>query len=282
MDEDIAIPFILEGANYRGKLIKLNSVLQKAFDYSPDLELPYKEVYAQLITIAVTIASDIKFSGNLKVQFIGSDTSIIKAILIDCNKNAYVRSLIQLNDNNIKNKPSFREMVEGGSILIHLDHGLKETYQSVLAIQDSDSSWEQLFQNWFITSDQVSTILKVIFNHEMQCSAALFLQKMPQNVISAMNGLPLEDIENTLSIITDTLQINEITLLPQEILYRLYHDFEVRVYDPVTITYKCNCSQEKMATMLKLLTPEEIEDIRRENQGYVIITCTFCNTVYKL
>ena len=80
--------------------------------------------------------------------------------------------------------------------------------------------------------------------------------------------------------LTNTLKTEEVFSLDVEtILYRLYHEETVRLFDPQQVSYQCSCSEEKCLTAISQLGKNEVESILQE-QGNVSITCDFCLTTY--
>jgi molecular chaperone Hsp33 len=60
----------------------------------------------------------------------------------------------------------------------------------------------------------------------------------------------------------------------------LYHQEDVRLFEPQSISYQCSCSEEKCLTAIAQVAPSELESIIEE-QGCVSMTCDYCLTTYK-
>ncbi len=69
------------------------------------------------------------------------------------------------------------------------------------------------------------------------------------------------------------------TLLPERLLYRLFHEEEVRAFDPAALDAQCNCSRERVETMLNQFSAEELDGMAEDD--VITVTCEFCNTHYK-
>jgi molecular chaperone Hsp33 len=67
-------------------------------------------------------------------------------------------------------------------------------------------------------------------------------------------------------------------LPPHSLLYRLFHEEGVRVYDTHALEARCRCSRERIEGILRAFPPDELEDMRKE--GATTVTCEFCNTRY--
>lgn len=87
---------------------------------------------------------------------------------------------------------------------------------------------------------------------------------------------------NRLVTLAETLSRAEMLELPVDtVLYRLFHETPPRVFGARAPRFVCNCSRHKVESMLRLLGPEEIASIVRE-QGLVEVRCEFCGEEYQL
>ena len=66
----------------------------------------------------------------------------------------------------------------------------------------------------------------------------------------------------------------------QELLYRLYHQEEVRIFVPQSVQFKCSCSTENVLNAITQIGKEEIQDILNQD-GAIATTCDFCLTTYR-
>ena len=66
-------------------------------------------------------------------------------------------------------------------------------------------------------------------------------------------------------------------LTSEKILYRLFNELEITVYDKIIIKDQCRCSKEKIKLAIKNLSKIELEEIADRN-GNVKVVCEFCRT----
>ena len=64
----------------------------------------------------------------------------------------------------------------------------------------------------------------------------------------------------------------------EELLFRLFHERGVRLFDPQPIADQCRCSREKVEGILSSFSANELEDMRQDDQ--VVVTCEFCSARY--
>jgi molecular chaperone Hsp33 len=74
----------------------------------------------------------------------------------------------------------------------------------------------------------------------------------------------------------------ELLDLPAErLLYRLFHEETVRLFDSEPVAFRCSCSRQRIEDTLRALGAQEVESIL-EDQGAIEIDCEFCNRHYHL
>jgi molecular chaperone Hsp33 len=66
---------------------------------------------------------------------------------------------------------------------------------------------------------------------------------------------------------------------PQVLLRRLYHEDDVRLFEPRAVSFRCSCSKQRVVAMLRMLGRDEVRSIVEERET-VDVTCEFCNKRY--
>jgi molecular chaperone Hsp33 len=87
---------------------------------------------------------------------------------------------------------------------------------------------------------------------------------------------------NRAAILLETVKADELldpTLAPEQLLYRLYHEDGVRVFEPQTVHFGCNCSREKVARVLAQYDRTAIEEMIED--GAIDVSCDFCRESYR-
>ncbi len=84
-----------------------------------------------------------------------------------------------------------------------------------------------------------------------------------------------------MSTIDNTNEHAELLSLDVEtLLYRLYHQDAVRLFDHKPLLARCRCSRERVVQALISLGREELDDILAE-QCQIETNCEFCNRLYQ-
>jgi molecular chaperone Hsp33 len=71
------------------------------------------------------------------------------------------------------------------------------------------------------------------------------------------------------------------SLAGERVLYRLFHEQGVRLFEPKRLSGFCRCSEEKILGMLRTFPPEERAEMV-EPDGQIRVTCEYCSRVYTL
>ena len=157
-------------------------------------------------------------------------------------------------------------------ITIRPDKG--EAYQGIVALEQPTLA--ECLSHYFAVSEQIPTKIALFTDIDKELAAGCLLQLLPDGDDKEQQ---LADFEH-LAQLTNTIKSDEIFTLPaNELLYRLYHQEEVQLYQPQAISYKCGCSAEKCLTAISQIEVNEIKSILTE-QGKISMTCEYCKTVY--
>ncbi|MGY8994928.1 MAG: Hsp33 family molecular chaperone HslO, partial [Alphaproteobacteria bacterium] len=70
-------------------------------------------------------------------------------------------------------------------------------------------------------------------------------------------------------------ELTDPELSDHKLLYRLFHEQGVRVFDARSICFGCSCSDERALAVLRRMPATEIEDLAID--GVLEVICQFCN-----
>jgi len=71
------------------------------------------------------------------------------------------------------------------------------------------------------------------------------------------------------------------TVPPDRLLYRLFHESGVRMFEPKPLGAFCRCSQDRIETVLKSFPPDERAEMV-EADGMIRVTCEYCSRTYAI
>jgi molecular chaperone Hsp33 len=257
--------FLFEKHHVRGVIIRLKASYQKALEQH-EYSSPAKKYLGQALCAAGLLSATIKFEGRLTLQVQGKNE--LKLLLAQSNHEQDLRGLA-LEEGQLAEV--FSEAVGPGHLLINIDQkDAKERYQAVTEIVGD--SLASTIDHYFIQSEQLATRLWLFANENE--AAGILLQALPDNVDEPVFWQHVETL-------TETVTEAELLELPsEELLHRLFHEEDVRLFDSSPVAFKCSCSTEKMEAVIMQLGQEEAEGILKE-QGAIKAKCDFCNRSYE-
>lgn len=139
-----------------------------------------------------------------------------------------------------------------------------------------------------LQSEQLDT--KLILAADGKVAAGLLIQRLPVKGQGNLEGQSDRDANEDeigknedykrISILASTLKREELlTLDVDTILHRLFWEEPHTRFEPLSPTFACSCSRDRVSNMLRGLGTEEIESIIAE-RGAVGVTCEFCGATY--
>lgn len=265
MTTDNLYRYLFENASVRGELVQLKNSYQEVIS-AHEYPFAIQKVLGELMASTSLLTATLKFSGDISVQLQGDGP--VSLAVINGNNLQQLRGVSRWNG-DISDDATLKQMFGKGYMVITLTPDDGERYQGVVAL-DKETLAECL-EDYFEQSEQLPTKIKLFADAKQ--AAGIFLQVLPTN------GNHNEEFDH-LSVLTETVKQEELFTLPaEEVLHRLYHEEEVRLFDPVAITFKCTCSKERSAQAIRTVSKNEVDAIIAE-QGKVEMGCEYCNSKY--
>lgn len=258
--------FLFENAPIRGEIVHLDhswrSVLQR-HAYPERL----RTVLGELCAAAVLLAATLKLQGSLILQIQGRGA--VQLLVVECTGDLQLRATAHWTGELAQG--SLRDWVGDGRFLITLDpKNGDQAYQGIVALEGETVA--EILQNYMARSEQLDTFFCLSTDGEH--AAGLMLQKLPEQSEDE------SDIWHSVCELAATLKPFELlSLSSSEVLHRLFHQEDVRLFDPKEVTFNCACSRENVARMLKMLGRDEVVSIFEEREE-VEVFCEFCHQRY--
>nr|WP_266097341.1 Hsp33 family molecular chaperone HslO [Thiothrix litoralis] len=258
---------MLENAHVRGEWLHLDNTWQEMLSRAAYPAF-VKTILGEALTAAVLLAATIKHDGSLTLQIRGDGP--IHLLVIQATAEGTVRGLAQWSRD--ADDLTLSALFGDAQLAITLEsRNSNERYQSLIPLEGDTLS--AALEAYFERSEQLPTRLWLMSDDT--AAAGILLQRLPLEEVNP------EDWQRT-SVLLDTLTREELVHLePEEVLYRLFHEEDVRLFDAKDISFHCGCSRERVETMLRSLGQAEAETILEE-QGKIEIICEFCNANYTL
>ena len=261
--------FIFEDYQIRGEIAQAHnsfSEIIKNHHYSVEVT----NLLGELLIATSLITATLKFAGKITVQLQGDGP--LSLAVINANQDQEMRGTARVQGDTAG--LSFNELIGKGHLMITISPEEGERYQGIVALDKASLS--ECLEDYFTQSEQLATriILHASYKNTAQ-AAGLLLQTLP-----AVNQNHEEEFQHV-STLASTVKEDELyTLANDELLYRLYHQEKVRLFEAQPISFKCSCSKERCLTSLASITQEEILEMLEE-QGNIEMHCEYCGSDYR-
>lgn len=264
---NLLLPFTFDNQVAHGAIVQIRLGVSDFLahrPYSADLT----RLLGEAIAAMPLMATHLSFEGRINLQFQANpgETSGMKLLVAQIDHHLNVRAMAKAP---AELSGSFTELLSGGLLALTLEPSNDAVPSSQAVVQVRGASLAEALEGYFEQSEQLPTLIRLAVRGDHL--AAFMLQRLPLQ--SARGGL--EDWEH-LHTLAATLQHDELLDTdPYTVLHRLFHQEQIRTFEPRTIQVACRCSRASISRMLLSLGREEVDSILDE-QGKVSVTCEFC------
>ncbi|NCI17885.1 Hsp33 family molecular chaperone HslO [Cronobacter muytjensii] len=261
--------YLFENYAVRGELVTVSETWKQILE-NHDYPLPVKTLLGELLVATSLLTATLKFAGDITVQLQGDGPMTLA--VINGNNQQQMRGVARVQG-EVSADADLKTLVGNGYLVITITPEEGERYQGVVGLEGDTLA--ACLEDYFMRSEQLPTRLFIRTGEAQGQPAAggMLLQVLPAQDAQT-------DDFNHLATLTETIKADELFTLPaNEVLWRLYHEEEVTVYDPQAVEFKCTCSRERCADALRTLPDEEVTQILEED-GEVDMHCDYCGTHY--
>ena len=290
--EDLVQPFQLESGSFRGRIVRLGPALdlilhQHAY---PDL---IGTLLGEATVIAAALGTSLKHEGVFTLQVKGDGP--VKLLVADVTSEGGIRAYAQFSSlpDTEAGAPKAKQAKLFGKGYLAFTYTLArpadpllkdERYQGIVELEGK--SLAEGVQHYFRQSEQLPTGIIAAVSHDAYGrwhGGCLMLQQMPrEGGMAHESDTSVEDDWYRVMMLMGTCTAAELTdplIEPNQLLFRLFHEEGVRVFDPRNFHHACRCSEKRVRNMLRSLPANEIEELAVN--GVVEVTCEFCNKSYR-
>ena len=269
--------FIFERSDIRGEILTLEKSYQDVLANGSYPEA-IQQLIGQFLAAAGLLSATLKFEGVITLQARG--TGPLSLIMSDCTRHHNLRAIAKFDPKlSYENNTPLTELIGKGTLTLTIDPSQGERYQGVVPLESA--SLAECLEDYFARSEQLMT--RIWLSAEIQSdspkAAGLLLQALPHQLEST----PEENQrlwEHTTQL-ADTITAEEqLSLNHEEQLFRLFHQDELRLFEPSPVQFFCSCSEERFSKTLVSMGQKEVLDILKEN-GLILIKCEFCHQQYR-
>ncbi|MGF1701010.1 Hsp33 family molecular chaperone HslO [Photobacterium makurazakiensis] len=269
MTKDNLYRYLFDGVSVRGELVQLGETYQQIIS-SKEYPAPVQTLLGELLVATSLLTATLKFEGSITVQLQGDGP--VKLAVINGDHEQKLRGVARW-DGDVPTSGSIHDLMGKGHMVITITPNKGERYQGVVGLEGD--SLASCLEGYFENSEQLKTRIWLRtgeFDGNAK-AAGMLLQVLPDGKGSADDFAHLEQL-------TETVKDDELfSLEAQDVLYRLYHQETVQLFDPQAVEFHCGCSRERSASAICSIERSEVERIVAE-EGKVSLHCDYCGTNY--
>jgi molecular chaperone Hsp33 len=305
--DDHVVPFQVEGMDVRGRAVQLGPLLNAILGRH-DYPAPVARLLAEAIVLTALIGTSLKFDGRFTVQTKGDGP--VDLLVADFSSPESMRAYARFDQEALdaaiaEDRISPPELLGEGYLAFTIDQGRgMQPYQGIVPLDGS--SLEEIAGVYFRQSEQIPTKVRLGVaelidrdedgkpRHNWRAGGILaqFLPPAPERMrqpdLHGGDGdegdeeRPEDDTWAEARMMVETVDTDELTdphVAIERLLFRLFHERGVRIYEPQEVLDRCSCSRDKIKGVLDGFTAEEIQ--ASEEDGQIAVTCEFCSTTYR-
>lgn len=291
------LPFQLEGRPARGRAVRLHGVVDEILarhDYPDDVA----RMLAHALTLVCILGNTLKFKGKLILQVKGNGP--VSSLVADYKTPeegedglGEIRgwAKVDLERFNVvaaEGLDPTREapqLLGAGHLAFTIDQGPDtDRYQGIVGLEGATLA--ECAQSYFDQSEQLPTIIKLSADRGADGwrAGGIMLQHLAATGGHEAGRASAEAAEESwregavlMASARDDELLSDDLALPG-LLYRLFHEIGVRVFDPVPVGVLCQCTRERIGTVLAQFSDDELRDMVVD--GVIGVNCEFCNKTF--
>ena len=279
--QDYLKKFLFEDRSVRIESVRVRDAWHTAqahHDYPPVIA----SLLGELLAASALLAANLKFDGSLLLQLQGDGA--IALMVAECRADMTLRATVKLRDRPIEAAGDLQSLLNPGGtakFIVVLDPPKdtpgRQAYQGIVPLE-GDTIAEALEQ-YMLRSEQLHT--RIWLAAKTDCCAGLLLQRLPLQGGSQQTESDAAQESWARAVhLAETLKPAEMLDTEQDLLlHRLFWEETLLTFEPQPLTWKCSCTRDRVADMLKMLGQPEVESILLE-QGKVEVACEFCGKPY--
>ncbi|QNK02710.1 Hsp33 family molecular chaperone HslO [Dyella telluris] len=269
--EDVLHRFMLERAGVRGVLVRLGPAWREVAGRSA-YPATLRSVLGQTLAASALLTGNIKLEGALSVELKSSGP--LRLLFAECTDQGRLRGLARWSDP----LPATLDLAELPDAIMAITIGNAERgqrYQGLVDLQHPELA--SALENYFSQSEQLPA--RIVLAADGEHAVGLMLQKLPDE--GGHDVVEDADAWTRIQHLTATLGAEELlATAPEQLLYRLYHEESVRLFEPRPLAFGCSCTRERVEAVLRSLGRDEVEAALEAREGEIEVICEFCAQRY--
>jgi len=297
--DDTVIPYTVESLSTRGRLVRLGPAIDAILKRHAYPE-PVGRIVGEAATLAVLLGSTLKLEGRFQLQT--KTDGVLNMLVVDFDAPSNIRALARFDEKALERHLASgddADLLGAGHLAFTIDAGSQASrYQGVIALEGQ--GLEQAAHAYFERSEQIPTLVRLAVGQSVTAEGeqwraggllAQFLPESedrlrhtdlhpgdaPEGMTTAATPEDDEWVEaKSRAATTEDHELIDPTLSSERLLFRLFNERGVRVFEPTPLQEACRCSADKIDAMLQSFSPEERKAMIGDD-GMIGVTCEFCS-----
>jgi molecular chaperone Hsp33 len=277
-DSDTLRRFVFERFPVRGYVVRLDAAWRALTEHH-DYPLIVRDTLGEAAAATALLGATLKFEGLLTLQVQGPGP--LHLLVVQVTHGHALRGVARWR--GLVADAGLEALTGGGRVTVTVENADRSSrYQGIVPL--SGARLADCFEDYFARSEQLPTRLWLAASGER--SAGLLLQRLPSGAAASAEELEHASAQgnedwNRVLTLAATLTAAELLELPSAaLLRRLFHEEDLRVFEPDPVFFQCTCSRERVSGILRSIGASEVRDILAE-RGSVEVRCEFCNRAWQ-
>ena len=302
--DDAVLPFAVEALDVRGRVVRLGDALDTLVSRHgyPDA---VARVIGEAAALTALLGSSLKFEGRFQLQT--KSDGPIDLLVVDYDAPDRLRAYARFDADRVAVTTADGPVGSGdllghGHLALTIDQGPEMSrYQGVVALEGQ--SFEEVAHQYFRQSEQIPTRVRLAVAEQFgggehgYRAGGLMIQFLPTSpdrmrqgdldpgdapAGHAIGDFAEDDAWVEARTLVETVEDHELIdpgVGSERLLYRLFHERGVRVFEAQELREACRCSRERVMTVMARFSPEDRRDMVGDD-GRIGVTCEFCSRTY--
>ena len=277
-DGDRLQRFLFERFPVRGYLVHLDAAWRALIEHHEYPEV-VRDTLGHAVAATLLLTATLKFEGRLTLQMQGPGP--MHLLVVQATHRMAVRGVARYR--GVPTESRLEALTGGGQLAVTIESPDRSaSYQGIVPL--SGDRLAECFEDYFARSEQLPTRLWLAATRER--AAGLLLQRLPTAAAPGSAELAQraadgeEDWKRVLHLAGTVTDAELATLPARELLRRLFHEEDVRLFEPGPVFFQCSCSRDRVNGILRSLGHADVHELLAQ-QGAVEVRCEFCNRTWR-
>jgi molecular chaperone Hsp33 len=305
--DDIVLPFEVSSLDLRGRVVRLGPVIDEILEKHAYPQ-PVAKLLGEAVVLTVMLGTALKFEGRFILQT--QTDGPVRMLVVDFTAPGKVRACARFDKGRVAEaiaagKTDAAGLLGRGHLAMTIDQGPDMSrYQGLVALDGG--TLEDAAHEYFLRSEQIPTRVRLAVAEELRAGKGgashrwraggimlQFLPKSPERARvadlhpgDAPAGVTPHVVEEdeawtegrALVSTVEDVELIDPSLSSERLVYRLFHEPGVRVFQAGDVRAECSCSRETVESMLKSFSQADRDHMVED--GKISVTCEFCSANY--